>query len=264
MNNLTVTLIQTNLFWEDKQVNLQMLEQKINSIQEATHVVILPEMFTTGFTMFPEKLAEKMDGESVQWMRKIAHRKRVILTGSLAIEENGLYYNRMIWMQPNGQYYYYDKRHLFGYAKENEHYTSGKNRAIVSVNGWRVLLQVCYDLRFPVWARQESNTKNPYEYDAIVYVANWPEKRNIPWKTLLQARAIENMSFVIGLNRVGNDGNDFYHSGDSRIVHPLGTILYEKADKEDIFTYSLQKEELEKIRNRFPFAKDADHFKITI
>lgn len=264
MSDLIVTLIQTDLVWENKQANMQLLETKINSIQTKTQVVILPEMFTTGFSMQPEKFAETMDGDSVRWMREIAQNKKIILTGSLVIQDNDQYYNRLIWALPNGQLHYYDKRHLFGYAGEDQHYTAGKSRTIVSVNGWRILLQVCYDLRFPVWTRQEATQDNPYEYDAIIYVANWPEKRNIPWKTLLQARAIENMSFVIGVNRVGYDGNNFYHSGDSRIIHPLGTILYEKADAEDIFTYTLQKEELEKTRNRFPFAKDADHFKINI
>lgn len=263
MHDLTVTLIQTELVWEDKQANLHNLEAKINSIQEKTHVVILPEMFSTGFSMSPEKFAETMDGPSVAWMQKIAREKKIILTGSLIIQEAGLYYNRLLWILPDGQSYHYDKRHLFGYAGEDQHYTAGEKRVIVSVNGWRILLQVCYDLRFPVWARQESSNENLYEYDAIIYVANWPEKRSLPWKTLLQARAIENMSYVIGVNRVGNDGNNFYHSGDSRIVHPLGTLQYEKEKLEDVFTYTLQKEELEKTRNRFPFVKDADHFKIS-
>ncbi|WP_447640654.1 MULTISPECIES: amidohydrolase [Chitinophagaceae] len=264
MGNLTVTLIQTNLVWEDQRANLRNLEEKIDSIQEKTQVIVLPEMFTTGFSMLPEKFAETMDGTSVQWMKKMARTKMVILTGSLIIQDNGHYYNRLIWALPDGQLHHYDKRHLFGYAGEDQHYTAGEKRIIVSVNGWRILLQVCYDLRFPVWARQEASDQNPYEYDIILYVANWPEKRNLPWKTLLQARAIENISYVIGVNRVGCDGNGFYHSGDSRIIHPVGTILYEKSDEEDLCTYTFQKEELEKTRNRFPFAKDADHFKINL
>ena len=246
MNDLIVTLVQTDIVWENKEANRQNLESKINSIQTKTQVVVLPEMFTTGFSMHPEKFAETMNGESVGWMRTIARKKNIILTGSLVIQDNNQYYNRLVWALPNGQIHHYDKRHLFGYAGEDQHYTAGKNRTIVSVNGWRILLQVCYDLRFPVWARQEAAAGNLYEYDAIVYVANWPEKRRLPWKTLLQARAIENMSYVIGVNRVGYDGNNFYHSGDA----------------EDLFTYTLQKEELEKTRNRFPFAKDADHFNI--
>ncbi len=264
MQNLTVTLIQTTLEWEDKDANLRNLETKINNIKEATQVVILPEMFTTGFSMTPEKFAEDMGGHSVQWIKKLAQKKKIILTGSLIIQENKQYYNRLIWILPNGQLYYYDKRHLFGYAGEDEHYTPGTNRLIVSVNGWRILLQVCYDLRFPVWARQEATEESPYEYDAIIYVANWPQKRNLVWKTLLQARAIENMSYVIGVNRIGNDGNGFHHSGDSRIIHPLGTVLYEKSDTEDVYTYTLQKDELEKTRSRFPFAKDADKFNILL
>lgn len=262
MTDLTVTLIQTDLVWEDKIANLRQLEEKINHIQEKTHVVVLPEMFSTGFSMQPQQFAENMQGETVSWMKSVAEKNKIILTGSIIIEEDDHFYNRMIWMMPNGQYYHYDKRHLFGYAGEDEHYASGNNRLIVSVNGWKILLQVCYDLRFPVWTRQSPQSDELYEYDAIIYVANWPEKRSLAWKTLLQARAIENMSFVLGVNRVGHDGNGFYHSGDSRIVHPLGTIIYEKSDVEDVFTYTLQKEELEKVRNRFPFAKDADHFKI--
>ncbi|MFT4204770.1 MAG: amidohydrolase [Chitinophagaceae bacterium] len=262
MNDLTVTLIQTDIVWEDKAANRKNLEAKINAIQQKTQVVILPEMFTTGFSMSPETTAETMDGDSVQWMKSVAQKKKIILAGSLAIQENGQYYNRLAWVLPNGQIYHYNKRHLFGYAGEDRHYIAGENRVVVSVNGWRILLQVCYDLRFPVWARQQATPENPYEYDAIIYVANWPEKRNLPWKTLLQARAIENICYVIGVNRVGNDGNGLYHSGDSRIVHPLGKILYEQADAEDMFTYTLRKEELEKTRNRFPFAKDADSFKM--
>ncbi|PZP44749.1 MAG: amidohydrolase [Pseudopedobacter saltans] len=262
MNDLTITLIQTNLVWEDKNANLQLLEEKIGSIREKTHIVILPEMFFTGFSMHPEQFAETMDGTTIGWMKKIAQEKKIILTGSVIVEEDGSYFNRMVWMMPNGQYCLYDKRHLFGYAGEDKHYSAGEKRVIVSVNGWRILLQVCYDLRFPVWARQQSTKEQLYEYDAIIYVANWPEKRNLAWKTLLQARAIENMSFVVGVNRVGNDGNGFHHSGDSRIIHPLGTLLYDKTEEEDVFTYTLEANELLKTRDRFPFAKDADHFKI--
>ena len=264
MKDLIVTLVQTDLIWENKEANLKQIEQKISQIKGKTHLVILPEMFSTGFSMSPEKWAEPMDGMTYQWMQKIAQKYHIILTGSVIMEENGRYFNRMIWMQPNGQSYHYDKRHLFGYAGEDRHYTAGEKRVIVSVNGWRILLQICYDLRFPIWARQHPNSDNPYEYDAILYVANWPEKRNVAWKMLLQARAIENISFVIGVNRVGVDGNGFLHSGDSRIVDPLGNILYDKSNMEDVFTYTLQYDELQKVRDRFPFAKDADHFEIEL
>ncbi|MGN6435396.1 MAG: amidohydrolase [Agriterribacter sp.] len=265
MPELFVTTIQTNLHWEDKAANLDMLAHKIDALQGRVEIVILPEMFSTGFSMHPQKLAETMDGPSVQWMKDITARKKIILTGSIIIEENGLYYNRLLWVQPNGTIGYYNKRHLFAFAGEDQHYAAGDKRLIASVKGWKINLQVCYDLRFPVWSRQ---TLAPYqnkvlpEYDMLVYVANWPEKRSLAWKTLLQARAIENQCYVVGVNRVGNDGNNIYHNGNSMIVDPLGNILYQQADKEDIFTCALEKEVLEKARNQFPFWKDADHFVI--
>lgn len=263
-NTLTCTIIQTALHWEDKAANLQMLEQKINSINQKTELVILPEMFTTGFSMQPQLFAEIMDGATVSWMRQIAAAKKIILTGSIIVEENNQYYNRLIWMLPNGTFGYYNKRHCFGFAGEDKHYTAGNKRLIASVKGWKINLQICYDLRFPVWARQnqQSTDNKEAEYDLLLYVANWPERRNTAWKTLLAARAIENQSYVIGVNRVGNDGNNIYHSGDSLVVNPLGEILYHKAHDEDIFTITLQKEELLEVRNKFPFLKDADSFHI--
>src|ERR1700677_3019146 len=216
MSTLTVTTIQPDLQWEDKTANLRRLEEKIDAIGVHTELVILPEMFSTGFSMRPEVLAERMDGPTVDWMKNMAARKKVILTGSVIIEEEGKYFNRLIWMLPNGQYGYYDKRHRFAYAGENEHYSAGHKRLIASVKGWKILLQVCYDLRFPVWSRQAAEDGLP-EYDLIIYVANWPQRRSLAWKTLLQARAIENQSYVAGVNRVGNDGNNIAHSGDSMI-----------------------------------------------
>jgi omega-amidase len=260
MSPLTLTLIQTQLHWEDKEANLQMLEAKIKSIQQPTHIVVLPETFNTGFSMKPKELAEPMNGPTMQWMKKVSAEKRIILTGSIMIEEEGLYYNRLIWMQPNGQYGFYNKRHLFSYGGEGEQYTSGNQRFIASVNGWRINLMVCYDLRFPVWSRQQFHQANGYEYDVLVYIANWPSRRNHAWKTLLQARAIENQSYVIGVNRVGVDGNGLDHSGDSMVVDALGEVLYHKADDEDLFTITLQKEQLLEIRERLPFWKEADPF----
>lgn len=247
-----------------KALNLQMLEEKINSLQQKTEAVILPEMFSTGFSMKPEQLAEGMDGETIAWMKRISAEKKIILTGSIIIAENGNYYNRLVWMLPNGHMGLYDKKHLFAYANEDKHYTPGNKRLIASVKGWKINLLVCYDLRFPVWSRQsykpEENTV--LEYDVLIYIANWPERRSHMWKTLLQARAIENQCFCIGLNRVGTDGNGNYYSGDSMVVNPLGEVLYHKAHDEDIYTITLQKEELEKIREKMPFWKDADSFKI--
>jgi len=259
--SLTFTLIQTQLHWEDIAANLSMLEKKINCITPKTEVVVLPEMFSTGFSMKPERLAETMDGSAVSWMKKMAVEKKIILTGSLMIEEKGDFYNRLIWMLPDGNYGYYNKRHCFAYAGEDEHYRAGNKRLIASAKGWKINLQVCYDLRFPVWGRQQST--GSCEYDILLYVANWPERRNHAWKTLLTARAIENQSYVIGVNRIGNDGNNIYHSGDSMIIGPLGEILYHKADEEDIFTITLQKEKLEEVRNKFPFWKEADKFMIS-
>ena len=238
-----------------------MLEEKINSI-EKTQVVILPEMFTTGFSMQAQKLAEPMDGPTVQWMKRVAATKKVILAGSVIIEEDGHYYNRFIWMLPNGQYGVYDKRHLFAYAEEDKHYTAGNQRFIVSVNGFKLNLLVCYDLRFPVWARQQFAEDGSFEYDVLVYVANWPERRSNAWKTLLQARAIENQCYVVGVNRVGEDGKGHQYSGDSMVVDPTGEMLYNKAHEEDTFTFKLEKEKLNELREKFPFWRDADGFKI--
>lgn len=260
MSSLTLSLIQTDLHWEDKEANLQSLEKKILAIDQPTHVVILPEMFSTGFSMKPEQLAEKMDGPSVAWMKRVAAAKRIILTGSLMIEEDGVYYNRLIWMLPNGQYGCYNKRHLFAYAEEDQHYGSGNQRFIASVNGWKINLMVCYDLRFPVWARQQFQKSEGFEYDVLIYVANWPVKRSHAWKTLLQARAIENQCYTIGVNRVGYDGNKNYHSGDSLVADALGTVLYTKADEEDVFTITLDKNQLTQLREKLPFWKDADPF----
>lgn len=264
MAPLTCTIIQTALHWEDRQANLEMFEQKINNLQQSTHVIILPEMFSTGFSMKPSELAETMDGTTVQWMKRMAAQKKVVLTGSVIIEDEGTYFNRMIWMLPNGQYGHYDKRHLFAFAGEDRHYTPGSQRLIASVNGWKINLQVCYDLRFPVWARQSSSAEQDagLEYDLLIYVANWPEKRNHAWKTLLQARAIENQSYVIGVNRVGEDGNGHRYSGDSMIIDPMGAVLYHKANEEDIHTLTLDKEQLADVREKFPFWKDRDVFRI--
>ncbi len=262
MPSLTVSLIQTNLFWEDKKANLAMLQKKIENISEKTEVVILPEMFSTAFSMKPEILAEPMNGMTVEWMKNIAAKKKIIMTGSLIIEEDGKYFNRLIWMLPNGEYGYYDKRHLFAFADEHSHYTPGTKKLIASVKGWKINLQICYDLRFPVWARQIPGGADK-KYDLLINVANWPERRSRAWKTLLQARAIENQCFVVGVNRVGEDGNKINHSGNSTIIDPLGEIIYEKNKEEDIFTYTLEKEKVNETRQRFPFLNDADSFVIS-
>ncbi len=261
MSTLSVSIIQTNLFWEDKAANLAMLEEKLASLKQKTELAILPEMFSTGFSMNAAGLAETMDGDTVAWMKQVSRENRIIVAGSLIIEENMQYFNRFIWMMPNGEYGCYDKRHLFGYAEEDKYYAAGNKRLITSVKGWRINLQVCYDLRFPVWARQSTSSMGP-EYDVLVYVANWPARRSHAWKTLLCARAIENQCYVIGVNRVGTDGKEIYYSGDSLVIDPLGEVLYHMPDEEDVFTIVLQKDKLEEMRARFPFLKDADQFTI--
>ncbi len=252
---LNITLVQPDIKWEDKKYNLGQYEQLIADIKEKKEVVVLPEMFSTGFSMAPEKLAESMTGESVQWMKDIAAKNRCIVTGSLIIEDAKKYYNRLIWMQPDGQYGYYDKRHLFAYAEEDKHYSSGEKRLIARVKGWRICPLVCYDLRFPVWSRNWDD-----EYEVLIYVANWPEKRSLAWKTLLQARAIENLSYVIGVNRIGDDGKGIHYSGDSSVFGPLGETIWQQHDHQTVHTITLEKDTVMDARGHFPFLNDADKF----
>lgn len=253
--SLHITLIQPDIVWEDKAANMQHYEQMIAGITGPRQVVVLPEMFSTGFSMAPERLAEPMSGPTVLWMKHIAATHRCILTGSLIIEENGAYYNRILWVQPDGQVHHYDKRHLFGYAGEDKHYTAGNTRTIVQVNGWRINLMVCYDLRFPVWARNSNE-----EYDVLLYVANWPEPRSLAWKTLLQARAIENQCYTVGVNRVGKDAKGNNYTGDSSVFGPLGEPLWQHAGTEAVYTATLGIDTLQQVRGTLPFLKDADKF----
>lgn len=255
MAELKFTIVQPDIVWEDKQANLAQYEQYLAAVSGKMEVVVLPEMFSTGFSMAPERLAETMEGDTIQWMKNIARKYGCILTGSVMIEEDGKYYNRLVWMQPDGKSCHYDKRHLFGYAHEDEHYSAGEKRMIVSVKGIRICLLVCYDLRFPAWSR---NSKA--EYDVLLYVANWPERRNLPWKTLLQARAIENISYCIGVNRVGKDGNDVMHTGDSSVFGPLGELLWQHSGSAICYTITISKEAVMQARQQFPFLEDADRF----
>lgn len=255
---LTITLIQTNLHWENKEKNMAMFSEKISSIRESTDLIILPEMFTTGFTMNASALAEEMNGPTIRWMKEIAIKKNCVITGSLIIKEGDKYFNRLIWMRPDG-FEQYDKRHLFSYADEDKTYSKGENKIIVTLKGWRILPLICYDLRFPVWSR---NTKNS-NYDLMIYVANWPERRAYAWKQLLIARAIENQSYVAGLNRTGNDGNDIFHTGESALIDFKGeNILKENPNENFILTQVLSKESLENFRKQFAFSRDADEFNI--
>ncbi|HUQ64803.1 MAG TPA: nitrilase family protein [Flavitalea sp.] len=262
-DSLNISIVQNDLKWEDKKANLASFEEMIMKYDDKMEVVFLPEMFSTGFSMRPSVHAETMAGESVQWMKRIAAEKKIILAGSLIIQENGDFYNRLVWMLPNGDCGIYDKRHLFAYAGEDGEYTSGNKRLIASVKGWKLNLQVCYDLRFPVWARQTvpmtENDHDP-EYDVLVYVANWPEKRVHAWKTLLQARAIENQCYVVGVNRIGDDANGNHYTGDSIIVDPMGQPLLQAGGDQGIFTYSIQLNALNQVREKLPFLKDADPF----
>lgn len=256
--HLNITVIQPDIAWEDKEHNLRMYEELIKSAEGKKEVVALPEMFSTGFSMAPERLAETMDGASVKWMKDTAASNRCILTGSLIIEDGGSYYNRLLWVQPDGKVWHYDKRHLFGYAEEDEHYSPGEKRLIVQVKGWKICLLICYDLRFPVWARNQGGD----EYDVLLYVANWPERRRLAWKTLLQARAIENMSYVVGVNRIGKDGKDIVYEGESSVFSPLGETIWQQAHDVAVHTVTLDKEILQTTRANLPFLKDGDKFLI--
>jgi omega-amidase len=265
MSDLIITGIQANLVWENPEANRRMLESTMAAITEPTQLLVLPEMFSTGFTMHAVELAETMDGPTIQWMRAMAKQHRFILTGSLIIREGDAVFNRLLWVLPTGDIGYYNKRHLFAFAGEHEQYTAGQQRFIASVNGWKVNLQICYDLRFPVWSRQQlQKTEQGLmpEFDLLIYVANWPERRSHAWKSLLVARAIENQCYVLGVNRVGTDANQIAYSGDSMLVGPLGDMIHQVTQTESTFTCTLQKAELDSIRRSFPFLRDADSFSI--
>lgn len=258
MSILKITTFQTYLFWENIDKNLQNLGLRLSSIREKTDLIVLPEMFSTGFSMNPSKLAEEMDGKTMKWMLEQARKFDSVVTGSIIIKEDNKNYNRLIWMRPDGTYEYYDKRHLFGFGEEDQHYTAGNKKLFVELNGWKICPVICYDLRFPVWLR---NTKP--EYDMLLIVANWPERRALHWRSLIPARAIENQAFVVAVNRVGHDGNEVYHSGDSMCIDPNGKVIYYKPNDEDLYTFSINKDDLIEARASFPFLKDRDSFKLT-
>ncbi len=256
-DNLRITTIQTNLFWEDKDKNISNLEQKIHNINDETDIIVLPEMFSTGFSMSPEMLAETMEGHTVQWMKKMAFSKSVLLIGSVIIKENEKYFNRLLAVYPTGNIEYYDKRHLFTPGGEHGKYSRGSKVLIIKYKGWRINPLICYDLRFPVWSRSRLN------YDIQIYVANWPQKRHNHWTTLLQARSIENQAYVVGVNRIGVDGKGYEHSGDTAVFDPWGEkISSTKANEEKNETLVLKKDTLLKVRKFLPTLNDADEFKI--
>ncbi len=261
MADLRVTLIQTPLHWENSAANLAMLEEKIWQIDQATDLIVLPEMFTTGFTMNAAALAEPMNLTTFKWMKAQAAQTGAVVTGSYIVKENNQYFNRLVWMQPDGEYKVYDKRHCFRMAGEHEVYTPGYQRLIVTWKGWRICPLVCYDLRFPVWSRNVRQGNNGHlSYDCLIYVANWPQSRRIAWNTLLQARAIENLSYVVGVNRTGTDAKGIDYSGDSAVITPKGEYLLSLGLADLVQTVVLDREALDHFRAAFPAYLDADQF----
>lgn len=258
MQDLKVVAIQTSLAWESIDDNLKALSSRINTIASNPDLIILPEMFSTAFSMNSTELAENMDGTAVKWMAEIAAKTHAVITGSLIIKEGDHFYNRLIWMRPDGTHSHYDKRHLFRMMDEDQHFSPGSDRIIVELGGWKICPLICYDLRFPVWSR------NNNEYDCLIYVANWPEPRREAWRTLIRARAHENQAYVIGLNRVGKDANDIEFAGDSVILDPKGNVISEGLDKEALIVGSLSYQELVEFREKFPMHLDADKFSVLV
>ncbi|MGB7841478.1 MAG: amidohydrolase [Salinimicrobium sp.] len=252
---LKTVLLQADLEWEKIEQNKKNFEEKINRLSEDVDLIILPEMFTTGFSMNASELAEPAKGPSFEWMQKMASKKKAAITGSIITSEKGHFYNRLYFVFPNGEFQKYDKRHTFTFAKEHETYNSGTKRLIVDYKGWKILPLVCYDLRFPVWAR------NTQDYDLLFYIANWPAGRITAWDTLLKARAIENMSYCIGVNRFGRDGKDLDYVGHSAVYDCLGKKVSQKAEEdeweEEVILY---KKHVQDTRSRFGFLGDRDEF----
>lgn len=256
MNNLKITTIQTDLVWENIEANLAQLTSKLGQLVNSSDIIILPEMFTTGFSMNPAKLAETPNGKTLAWLKEQAQKTKAVITGSYIVQENDHYYNRLVWMQPDGIFQTYDKKHLFSLSAEPKHYTAGKERLIVNYKGWRICPLICFDLRFPVWSR---NTQN---YDLLIYVANWPEKRAHHWRSLLMARAIENQAYTIGVNRVGTDGNQSDHSGDTSVIDYNGSLLVHTAHVENSSTIELNYQKQQDFRHKLRFLADRDAFEL--
>ncbi len=261
MQDLRITIIQSDLFWENKEKNINSFQTKLQGIKNSD-IIILPEMFNTAFSMKPELFAETMKDGTIGWMKETAHRKQSVVVGSLMIKENENYYNRLMWVNPDGSFDYYDKRHLFRMGNEQEHFSAGQRNKIVDFMGWKFKLLVCYDLRFPVWAKNNYKNGN-YDFDCLIYVANWPAARTHHWKALLKARAIENQSYVIGVNRIGEDGKGTKHCGDSMIFDPKGDSLLEFPENTEASeTINLSYSELQNLRNKFTVGLDWDDFEI--
>lgn len=254
--NMKIALIQTELSWENPNENKALLQEKINAISQYVDLIVLPEMFTSGFTMNPQNVAQTMHGEAVSWLKETAKNKDCAITGSLVIEENGNYFNRLVFVFPTGEIQTYDKRHLFTLAGEDKVYTAGKDKLIVEYKGFKICPLICYDLRFPVFAR------NVEDYDVLIYVANWPKPRVNAWDILLKARAVENMSYVIGVNRVGTDANNLEYIGHSQAVDFLGNYIQEPQEIEGVFIVELDKNEMLETRKKLNFLNDRDKFQI--
>lgn len=253
---LKITIIQSELYWENIDANLEMFSFKIENLNEEIDLIILPEMFSTGFSMNAAELAEPTDGKTFQWMVSEAIKHSTAVIGSVIISENNAFYNRLFFIFPDGNFKQYDKKHTFTYAKEHETYTKGSERLIVDYLGWKICPLICYDLRFPIWAR------NTEEYDVLIYIANWPKSRTLAWETLLRARAIENMTYCVGVNRVGFDGNNHEYIGHSAVYDALGKQVSSSAFDEFIETVTLEKENIVKNRNQFHFLDDQDSFQL--
>jgi predicted amidohydrolase len=257
MPYLKTAIIQTDLVWLNAVKNQQHILKKIAQLKEEVDLIVLPEMFTTGFSMRPQEVAETMQGNTVKWMQSIAAEKNMAIAGSVIISENSKYYNRFLFVHPTGEVHYYNKKHLFTLAGEHKIYTSGNEKIIVNYKGWKICPMVCYDLRFPVWAR------NVEDYDVLIYVANWPKPRITAWDTLLKARAIENMCYTIGVNRVGKDANKLEYSGHSAVYDCLGEELTEIAPNEEgVAVVTLAKNHLNIVRKKLNFLSDKDAFQM--
>ena len=256
-DNLLVSLVQTSIHWQDRKANLTLFRELISPLKGQTDLVVLPEMFTTGFTMSPEQVADNPQGETIENVKTWAYIFNFAIMGSFIVKEKEAYYNRAFFVTPEGDLFFYDKRHLFRMGCEDKHYQAGKHSPTIAYKGWNIRPLICYDLRFPVWSRNVAN-----KYDLLIYMANWPEARAFAWRTLLPARAIENLAYVCGVNRIGTDGLGFPYRGDSVILSPKGQPLAYAQNEPQIITTQLSKSKLNHFRSKFPADKDADKFKI--
>lgn len=262
MQNLKVTLIQSDLFWEDIQGNLTKFDNHINTINEQTDLIILPEVFNTGFPVDPHKFAEVIDGPTINWLKDKSAEKNCTITGSILIKEGENFYNTLIWMSPDGQYSSYAKRHVFHLGDEAESIKPGNENIITSLNSWNIRPLICYDLRFPIWSKN-TYQNNQFEYDLLIYVANWPAARSYPWRQLLIARAIENQAYVIGVNRIGIDGLGNKYSGETMVIDPKGQIILDfESGIESVKTLELSLAVLKNFRDKFNVGPDWDQFTI--